>query len=180
MSAAIFDTLEEVVVAATYDKEGDMAYVITYNTNGSSFILQQFEPQSRKFTKLGVTAPSTWLELGWNPADKSLYLFDESAALNKYDSKGKRFTQVNTMGMEIEGYTQSMVYSPKDNAFILPVDLYDETEDKEYTGMFLLPVAVLTLILAICLTRRNTEYSIRQMNISTLMDRRLLCSRAGT
>ena len=141
VSAAIFDTLEEVVVAATYDKEGDMAYVITYNTNGSSFILQQFEPKSRKFTKLGVTAPSTWLELGWNPADKSLYLFDESAALNKYDSKGKRFTQVNTMGMEIEGYTQSMVYSPKDNAFILPVDLYDETEDKEYTGMFLLPVA---------------------------------------
>lgn len=139
VAASIFDSLEEVVVAAAYDPENDMAYVITYNASGSAYLLQQFNPATGQFINLGVTAPSEWLELGWNPADQSLYMFNESGELEKYDTKAKRFNLTNTLGLEIDAYTQSMVYSPRDNAFILPVDIYDDT-DGEYTGMFLLPV----------------------------------------
>lgn len=140
VAAAIFDSLEEVVVAAAYDAENDIAYVITYNAGGSAYILQQFNPADGTFTNLGMTVPSDWLELGWNPADKSLYMFDESGYLKKYDAKAKKFNQVNSFGLEIDAYTQSMAYSPKDNAFIMPIDIYDET-DGEYTAMFLLPVS---------------------------------------
>lgn len=139
VAAALFDTLEQVVVAAAYDKSSDMAYVVTYNASGSAFLLQQFNPATGEFTSL-VSAPSDWLELGWNPADSSLYMFCEEGILKKYDAKGKRFTQVNELSFEVDAYTQSMVYSPKDNAFILPIDIYDEDEG-EYTGMFLLPVS---------------------------------------
>lgn len=137
---SIFDTLEEVVVAAAYDAESDVAYVITLSADGNNFQLQQFNPATRKFINLGVSAPSDWLELGWNPADKSLYMFDESGSLRKYDAKGKKFNYSNAFSFDIDTYTQSMVYSPNDNAFILPVDVYDET-DGEFTGLFMLPVS---------------------------------------
>lgn len=139
VSFPIFDTLEEVVVAAAYDGESDIAYVITLSADGNAYLLKQFNPATRQSVNLG-SAPSDWLELGWNAADKSLYLFDETAALKKYDAKGKKFTQANAFTFGIDPYTQAMVYSPKDNAFILPVDVYDEDEG-EFTGLFMLPVS---------------------------------------
>ncbi len=140
VTASIFDTLEEVVRAAAYDSAEDMAYVITYNATGNGYLLRTFDPKTGKFNSLGVNAPSDWLELGWNPADNSLYLFDEGGLLKKYDAKAKRFNQTNALPYEIIDYTQCMIYSPKDNAFIIPVDIYNES-DEEVTGLFLLPAS---------------------------------------
>lgn len=138
VTASIFDSLEECVLAAAYDPAGDIAYVITYTGNGNSYILQTFNPRTGKFTNLGVSVSGDWLNLGWNPADNSLYLFDESGLLKKYDSKAKRFNQTNTLPYEIDPYTQCMIYSPKDNGFIMPVDVYTDAQG-EFTGLFVLP-----------------------------------------
>ena len=136
----IFDTLEEVVVLAAYDELEDIAYVGTYDKTGKSHILQTFDPKTRKFTNLGVNLPTDWLDLGWNPADKALYLFDETGLLKKYDSKGKKFAQVNSLSWDMEAYPHDMVYSPNDEGFIIAVDSYDE-DDYPCTDFLLLPVA---------------------------------------
>lgn len=138
VTASIFDSLEEVVYAAAYDSTEDVAYVITANAAGTSYMLQKFNPKNGQFTNLGVNMSSDWLNLGWNPADNSLYMFDTNGLLKKYDSKAKRFNQTNSLPYEIDDYTQCMIYSPKDNGFIMPVDVYTEA-DGEFTGLFVMP-----------------------------------------
>lgn len=136
----IFDTLEKVVLLSAYDSEEDTAYVVTLDQTGKNYLLQKFDPISRSFVNLGVNVPADWLDIGWNPADKTLYLFDTGGLLKKYDSKGKRFSQVNSLSWDMEEYPHDMVYSPKDEAFILLLDSYDES-DYPCTDMLLLPVS---------------------------------------
>lgn len=137
--AQIFETLEQVVVLAAYDCDEDMGYVVTFNNTGDSYLLQKFDPKTKSFTNLGVSVPSDWMSLAYNPADKCLYLFDEAGELKRYDSKGKKFARVNTLTWDMTEYKKTMIYSPKDNAFLLSVDSYDDS-DNERTDMILLPV----------------------------------------
>lgn len=136
----IFDTLEQVVVMAAYDSVEDVAYVTTLDKTGNNYLLQKFDPKTRSFTSLGVNVPSDWLDMGWNPADKTLYLFDESGILKKYDSKAKKFSQVNSLSWDMADFPHAMVYSPKDEAFIILVESYDD-DDYTCTDVISLPVS---------------------------------------
>lgn len=138
--ADIYDSLEKVVVLAAYDAEEDEAWVATLDKTGSSYLLQKFDPTSRSYTDLGVPVPASWLDMAWNPADKSLYLFDEQGELKRYDAKAKRFNKVNSLTWDLSDYPHDMVYSPKDEAFLLLVDSYDDS-DYACTDALLLPVA---------------------------------------
>ena len=73
----IFDTLENVVLLSAYDSEEDTAYVVTLDQTGKNYLLQKFDPISRSFVNLGVNVPADWLDIGWNPADKTLYLRED-------------------------------------------------------------------------------------------------------
>lgn len=136
----IFDTCEQVTVLSAYDSNADVAYVVTLDKTGKAHILQKFDPATRKFTNLGVNVPTDWLDMAWNPADESVYLFDEAGLLKKYDSKAKRFTQVNAISYDMEAYPNDMIYSPKDGAFLLLLSSYDST-DAACLDVVLLPVS---------------------------------------
>jgi len=137
----IYDTLEQVTVLAAYDSKADEAWVVTLDKTGSgAYMLKKFNPSTRTFTDLQVNVPATWLDMAWNSSDNSLYLFEEGGELKRYDAKAKRFTQVNSVAWDISEFPNDMVYSPKDDAFILFVDSYDE-EDYPCTDVLLLPVS---------------------------------------
>jgi hypothetical protein len=136
-SFPLFDSVAQVVLAAAYDEETDEAYVITYNDSGTSYQLQKYNPATSTFTNLGVTVPDSWLNIGWNPEDKMLYMFDEDCNLKKFDANKKSFTLVGTIDYEVDEYPHDMVYSPKDGAFVMTVDSYD-SDDDECTDMLLL------------------------------------------
>ena len=55
-------------------------------------------------------------------------------------AKGSVSSQVNSLSRDMEEYPHDMVYSPKDEAFILLLDSYDES-DYPCTDMLLLPVS---------------------------------------
>ena len=122
----IFDSLEQVTYACAYDEKEDVAYLATYNAAGTGMILQKFDPVTKAYTSLGVKVPDAILDMGWNPADDSLYLLTEAGSIMRYDSKGKRFISVSDISYDMTDYPNDMVYSPKDGAFFTLLDSYDE------------------------------------------------------
>lgn len=133
----LFDGVDKAVQRAVYDPDADIAYVVTYNKGGTGYILQKFDPVNYTFTDLGVTVPSDWIAFAWSPADKTVYMLDESCALKKYDSKGKKFVAVKSYNYNSDVYTSSMVYSPKDEAFLALIPTWD-SEDNEVIDAVLL------------------------------------------
>lgn len=136
----VFDSAVNVVLLSAYDSESDIAYVVTYTKSGSGYTLQKFDPKTKSYTDLGVSVSSDWLDMGWNPADKCAYILTENGILMRYDSKGKRFVQANTLSYDMTDYPNDMVYSPKDEAFIVAIDSYDY-DDYPCTDIVLLPVS---------------------------------------
>lgn len=135
----VFDSAVNVPVLSAYDEASDVAYMVTYNSSGTGYTLQKFDPKTRTYTDLGISVANDWLDMGWNPSDNSAYLLTETGILKRYDSKGKRFVQTNTLSYDMTDYPNDMVYSPKDEAFIVPIDSYDE-DDYPCTDIILLPV----------------------------------------
>lgn len=122
----IFDTAEQVTCMTAFDKSEDIAYVVTLNKTGEGYLFQEFDPKTKSYTNLGVTPPADWLDMAWNPADKSVYILCEDGSLRKYDSKAKRFNLVISYEYDMTDYPNDMVYSPKDDAFYAMLDSYDE------------------------------------------------------
>lgn len=121
----IFDSLEQVAYACAYDEATDIAYLATYNKAGSGMILQKFDPKTMAYTPLGVNIPNDIMDMGWNPADQSLYILSENGELSKFDSKALKFNAVTEYSYDFTGYPNDIVYSPKDKAFFALVDSYD-------------------------------------------------------
>lgn len=124
----IFDSVEQVALCAAYNSQDDEAYLITYNKAGTGYQLQKFDPVSKKFTPLGVTPPATFLDFAYNPSESAYFLLDESGKMMRYDSKGKKFTNVCSYSYDMTDYPNDMVYSPKDGAFFALLDSYDEDD----------------------------------------------------
>lgn len=124
----IFDSLEQVTYAAAYDEATDTAWLCTYNKQGNAMILQKFDPKTMAYTKLDVTVPNDIMDMGWNPADQSLYILSEYGVLSRFDSRAKTFNQVVEYSYDLTGYPNDIVYSPKDKAFFALLDSYDSMD----------------------------------------------------
>lgn len=133
----VFDSAEKCVLRAVYDDAADIAYVITYNKTGNGYKLQKFNASDYSFTDLGVTVPSDWIAFAWSPSDKTVYMLDESCALSKYDSAGKKFVNVHSYSYDMDTYVTSMAYSPKDEGFVALLPTWDNM-DNEILDMVLL------------------------------------------
>lgn len=124
----IFDSYEQVALCAAYNEQDDEAYLITYDKTGKGYKLQKFNPATKQYTDLGVTPPSNFLDFAYNPTEAAYFLLDENGNMLRYDSKGKKFTNVCSYSYDMTDYPNDMVYSPKDGAFFTLLDSYDEDD----------------------------------------------------
>lgn len=131
----LFDGADKVVMRAVYDPESDVAYAVTYNKSGNGYILQKFNPVTYEFTDLGVSVPNDWIAFAWSPADKTVYMLDESCSLKKYDSKQKKFVAVKSYSYDNDTYVTAMTYSPKDKGFLAFVPTWDANDNEVFDAV---------------------------------------------
>lgn len=125
----LFETYEHVVQCMTYDPDADVAYAITYNKTGSNYLFQKYDPKTDTFTNLGVSPGTDWLALGYNPADKCVYLLCDNGQMKRYDSGSMKFVNVTSYNSyNLTEAPNAMIYSPKDKAFFALIDTWEEDD----------------------------------------------------
>lgn len=119
-----------VVLSIVYDEGEDVAYAYTYNNDMSGALLQKFDLETKTFTVLNSDEDLvdkrmvTW---AFNPKDNGIYGIDLYGDLMRMDKTNGNFVRVASTGVVPGSFSQSMVYSPLDKAFIWAAILPDQT-----------------------------------------------------
>lgn len=102
-------------VGYAYDSMNDKAYAITYNSNGSSFMLNNFNYEKRSYSPI-CSVNETFIALTFAP-DGTLYAIDKNGVVKTLSLTDGATEEVVNTGLA-STYFQSAAYSPKDNAII--------------------------------------------------------------
>lgn len=134
----LFEGLDKVVYNAAYDSDNDIAYVVTMGaTSTSADLIRSYDPATGEFTTLGTLRAAEFpLAMGWCGADGLVYSITEDGHLRSLDADTGKFTDLVAMNVSFAGYSGSMTWSPRDNAFFVILD-----NENEMPGVYLVTTA---------------------------------------
>lgn len=123
------------ILHSTYDAESDKVYVYTYDAGGDGLLFQSYDPDAKEFKLIksevgtGTLADDPLVTMAINPLDGYIYaitLYNEKWI--KIDPATGNYEEIAKLEFSPAYYTQAMVYSPNDKAFVyVGIDTEDYT-----------------------------------------------------
>lgn len=121
----VFEQTDRLVYAAAYNADEACAYLIcAQKGNASRYSLQRFNPATGTFAEVALLPASTLypMAFAWHPRNGGLYMISEYGALERFNASTGSFRKVADTSLALDdeyGYAGAMVYSPKDEAFVV-------------------------------------------------------------
>lgn len=123
------------ILHSAYDAKADKVYVYTYNADAQGLLFQTYDPSTGSFSLIkteegaGSLAEDPLVTMAFNPLDGYIYaitLYNEKWI--KIDPATGNYTEIAKFAFSPAYYTQAMVYSPNDHAFVyVGIDVNDAT-----------------------------------------------------
>lgn len=123
------------ILHSAYDAKSDKVYVYTYNADGQGMLFQTYNPDTGAFTLIkteegeGSLAKDPLVTMAFNPLDGFIYaitLYNEKWI--KIDPATGNYTEIAKFAFSPAYFTQAMVYSPNDHAFVyVGIDVNEAT-----------------------------------------------------
>lgn len=116
--------MANIAVGYAYDRMADKAYAITYNAQGSGFVLNNFNYEKRSYSPI-CSISETFFALTFTP-DGTLYGINNKGTVKSISLTDGKTTDIVETGLT-PSYVQSAAWSPKDKAIIWTATLSDGT-----------------------------------------------------
>lgn len=116
----LFGGYDKVVFGAAYNEDEGCAYLLCgQKDNVNRFSMQKFNLATGAFTLVANLSGDDYpMAYAWYPRNGGIYLIDEGGRLMRYNDATASFKSVKQTSIDV-GYAGGMVYSAKDEAFIV-------------------------------------------------------------